>query len=120
MIRGLLIFKSLNQPALGYIPSLQVSYHGVNAPIYEVVEVGGALLTPVLVTVADSTQVWAYTKSHSWMLVVGASLLGSDSCNIFVSAQPAGSQPQRAGTITFTSTACANRVITIIQDARAG
>jgi hypothetical protein len=120
MIRGLLTFISLNQPLAGYIPSLQVSYESVDAPLSENIAVDGGLLTPVTVTVADVTQIWAYSVSHAWLSVVGASLLGTDTCRIMIEPQPTGAQPPRTGYVTFTSDDCANKVITIIQAARAG
>jgi hypothetical protein len=118
MIRNnVVIFGNNYISSSGYIPSLAISDTS-----FGLVDVDGEK-NAFTVTVADVTQTWDYeisTGDDSWISVHGASKIGTDSMSIWILAQPAGEQPPRGGTITFTSDDCANKVLTISQAARAG
>ena len=75
----------------------------------------------VAVDVGSETQAWSYVEDDAWLLVKGASSPGDDaSVEIKVAAQPAGEQPPRQGTVTFSSTDCPDVVVTVNQLARPG
>ncbi len=118
MIRNSVILNGFNSTDEGgYVPSLNIS----DTSFHFLAE--GGIELYFVVTVADATQVWAYeisTGDDDWLSVIGASLVGTDTMKISCDAQPAGIQPPRGGTITFTSGTCAPKVLTISQAARAG
>lgn len=73
------------------------------------------------VNVGSSSQVWDFTVSVSWITVLYASKIGDDdTIRVVCDAQDIGVQSPRTGYITFTSDDCADEVISIYQDARAG
>jgi len=72
------------------------------------------------VDVGSEAQEWSYIEDDAWLLVMGASSPGDDTLTIRVAAQPAGEQPPRQGTVTFSSTDCPDVVVTVNQLARPG
>jgi hypothetical protein len=120
MIRGLPFFIIQNEGSTSWFPSLQVNYGTDYAPFTELIGEDGGLLNPTVVTVADITQIWDYDIDVSWITIVGASLIGTDSMRVMIAPQSSGAQPPRTGHVTFTSDDCANKVITITQQGRAG
>ena len=113
MIRNAIIVHGLNKAHGGYTPSLSVT------PLTAHYDEEGGFET-ITVVVADPTQVWAVVCSQAWFSILGASLEGDDTFRIICDAQPEGAQPPRSGTVTVTSNLCADKVITVSQDARAG
>jgi hypothetical protein len=117
MIRNTVIVHGLNQMHDGYVPSLAVDPLTAHFPVE-----GGIRGTAVQVSVnvADPTQSWGVVCSAAWFNVTGASLAGDDTFDINCDPQPAGAQPPRSGTVTVSSTDCADKIINVSQDARAG
>lgn len=115
MIKNNIIFHGHNRempwvPTLAVDPlSLHIGYEGT-LPKGE----------DVTVDVANVSQEWSYISTQSWCTVTSASLMGDDVCGIVVQPQPAGAQPPRSATVTFSSDLCADKVVTVNQDARPG
>jgi hypothetical protein len=111
MIRNLIVVHGHNHSAPA--PSLDVDPTLFSGISYE------ASFQYVAVDVATEDQAWDCSSDVSWITISGASKLGDDaSVRLNVAAQDAGEQPPRTGHVTFTSTDCANVVVTINQQAR--
>jgi hypothetical protein len=114
MIRNNPVIHGHNYIKSGFVPTLDLT-----PSLLSGVSADGAL-EYVAIDVADATQVWSYAIDVAWVSVGGASLLGDDSSvRITVDAQAAGAQPPRTGHVTFSSTYCADKILTINQLARA-
>jgi hypothetical protein len=114
MIRNNPVFHGHNHIRSGYVPTLSISPESLN------IAAGGAIEF-IAVDVADETQEWSYDIDVAWITMDEPTLIGDDSSiRTFIDPQLEGEQPPRTGHVTFSSQFCADKVLTVQQQARIG